>query len=250
MINMTINDKRCTLTLDRPKANALSAELVAQLGEKLDTVEADGTVKVVLLQGEGRFFSAGADIKEFALRSAEELEQQSRDTHAVFNRLEHFNVPVIALIKGAALGGGLELAMSCHIRLSTVDAQLGLPEINLGVMPGYSGIRRLKSHVGTAKALEMALTGQAVSGAEAEVMGLVTKAFPTEDDMVRYAEQLSSTIQGYSLDSIQGIMAVSAETEAEKSDDTEARLFGRIFDTDNAKEGVQAFIAKRRPDFK
>ncbi len=250
MINLSVVDHVGTLTIDRPKANALSAELIAQLSEQLDAIESDPAIKVVLIKGEGKFFSAGADIKEFTSRSAAELEQQSHDTHQVFNRIEQLSVPVIALIKGAALGGGLELAMSCHIRLSTIEAQLGLPEIKLGVMPGYSGIRRLKSYIGTAKALEMVLTGQSVNGSEAEVLGLITKVFSTEDEMNRYAEQLSRTIAGYSKDSITGIMTVNAAEDAFAGDQTEAQLFGKIFDTNNAKEGIDAFISKRQPDFK
>ncbi|TDM10647.1 enoyl-CoA hydratase-related protein [Macrococcus lamae] len=250
MIDMVVNNHICTLTLNRPKANALSTELISQLNDKLDAVESDESIRVVLLQGEGRFFSAGADIKEFTVRSAAELEQQSRDTHVIFNRIDKFKVPVIALIKGAALGGGLELAMSCHIRLSTTDAKIGLPEINLGVMPGYSGIRRLKSYIGTAKALEMALTGQPIDGLQAEERGLVTKAFQTEDEMMQYAIDLSAKIASYSTDSIRGIMSVSAEAIDGNSDEIEAQLFGRIFETENAIEGIEAFISKRKPDFK
>ncbi len=170
------------VTINRPPANALAQQLIRELDELMTEVEHNNDVRVVLLHGEGRFFSAGADIKEFTYVSSEQQAVNlAENGQAVFDRLESFPKPVIAAIHGAALGGGLELAMSCHIRYVAEDAKLGLPELNLGIIPGFGGTQRLPRYVGLAKAAEMIFTGEPISGAEAVQWGLANKAVPQEE---------------------------------------------------------------------
>jgi enoyl-CoA hydratase len=137
------------VTFSRPPANALSSAVLKELSSVLDELEADDQVRVVLLHGEGRFFSAGADIKEFtSVKSSDEATALSQNGQQVLERIERFPKPVIAAIHGAALGGGLELAMSCHIRIVSENAKLGLPELQLGIIPGFAGTQRLPRYVG------------------------------------------------------------------------------------------------------
>src|SRR5699024_9601324 len=131
---------------------ALSSEILHKLSKALDKIEADSSIKVVILQGEGRFFSAGADIKEFtSLQTEADTERLATNGQDLFDRIEQYHIPVIASIHGAALGGGLEMAMACHIRIVTEDAKLGLPELSLGIIPGFAGTQRLPQFVGLAK---------------------------------------------------------------------------------------------------
>src|SRR5699024_807282 len=131
------------ITIDSPPANALSSSIITEINQQLDKVEDDPSIKTVVLHGEGRFFSAGADIKEFTdVDSPSEFSELSAQGQKVFQRIEDFSVPVIAAIHGAALGGGLELAMSCHIRIVSEKAKLGLPELTLGIIPGFAGTQR------------------------------------------------------------------------------------------------------------
>src|SRR5699024_9486479 len=133
------------------------------LSEKLDAVENDETIKVVVIKGEGKFFSAGADIKEFtSLQQASDYQSLSEKGQQLFERIEHFQVPIIAAVHGAALGGGLELAMACHVRIVGEDAKMGLPELSLGIIPGFAGTQRLPRYVGESKAYEMILTAEPI----------------------------------------------------------------------------------------
>ena len=132
------------LTIQSPPANALSSQIIKDLEQELNVIEGEASIKAVVIKGEGRFFSAGADIKEFtALQGASDYESLATNGQKVFKRIEDFEIPVIAAIHGAALGGGLELAMSCHIRIVSENAKLGLPELNLGIIPGFAGTQRL-----------------------------------------------------------------------------------------------------------
>ena len=169
-------------TISRPPANALSQGLIQDVNALLDAVEGDDAVRVIVIHGEGRFFSAGADIKEFtSVQSGKEFGGLANNGQVVFERVEQFSKPVIAAIHGAALGGGLELAMGCHMRFVTETAKLGLPELSLGIIPGFAGTQRLPRYVGVAKAAEMMFTSEPISGVEAVQWGLANKAFSDED---------------------------------------------------------------------
>ncbi|WP_404453408.1 enoyl-CoA hydratase [Virgibacillus necropolis] len=240
------------LTIQKPPANALSSTLIKDIDKKLDEIENDADIKAIVLKGEGKFFSAGADIKEFtALQNASDYQSLSENGQEVFNRIESFPIPVIAAIHGAALGGGLELAMSCHIRYVTESAKLGLPELTLGIIPGFAGTQRLPHYVGTAKAYEMLLSGTPISGSEAHSYGLANRVV-SEDEIFDEAFKLAENIASKSKPTINHIMRLIPYTKSDKFNNgvqEEAKAFGEIFGSEDAKEGVQAFLEKRKPNF-
>jgi enoyl-CoA hydratase len=241
-----------TLTIQSPPANALSSKLLKALSEKLDIIEKEEKVKVVILKGEGRFFSAGADIKEFtSLQEATDYQLLSEYGQQLFDRIEHFSIPVIAAIHGAALGGGMELAMSCHIRIASEHAKLGLPELTLGIIPGFAGTQRLPQFVGTAKAYEMILSGLPITAKEALQYGLVNQV-TSEEEVFNVAENLATKIAEKSKPTINLIMQLIPYAKAENFSAgvrAEAKAFGEIFGSEDAKEGIQAFMEKRKPNF-
>ncbi|MGM7682482.1 enoyl-CoA hydratase [Cytobacillus sp. Hm23] len=242
-----------TVSLDHPPANAVSSLVLKELSKRLDDLEKNDDVRVILLQGEGRFFSAGADIKEFTtVESSEEFSVLSEAGQQLFERIELFSKPVIAAIHGAALGGGLELAMSCHIRIVTDNAKLGLPELQLGLIPGFAGTQRLPRYVGTAKAAELMLTSEPISGLEAVKLGLANHAFP-EEVMLEEASKLALKIAAKSPISVSAVIELLKYTKADQyysGVKREAELFGKVFATEDASEGISAFLEKRAPTFK
>jgi enoyl-CoA hydratase len=241
-----------TLTIQSPPANDLSSVLLHDLAEMLDKIEQDDTIKAIVLKGEGTFFSAGADIKEFtSLQDTADYQSLSEKGQRLFERIEQFHVPVIAAIHGAALGGGLELAMACHIRIASDNAKLGLPELTLGIIPGFAGSQRLPRYVGSSKAYEMILTGEPISGKEAKELGLVNRAVPGEEVFTE-ASKLAEKIAAKSKPAINRVMHLVPYAHVGRFTDgtkAEAQAFGEIFGSHDAKEGIQAFIEKRKPNF-
>lgn len=252
-VSLEIKDHIAQLTIQSPPANALSKDLLNDLENQLNEIENDGTVKAVILRGEGRFFSAGADINGFTkLQNSQEAEQLAKDGQVLLERIEKFPVPIIAAIHGAALGGGLELAMACHIRIVTETAKLGLPELNLGLIPGFAGTQRLPQLVGNAKAYEIILTGEPVTGEEAVKIGLANQVV-SDDELLEAAENLAKKIVAKSKPSIEKIMELvpfAKYASFSAGVVAEAEAFGEVFATEDAKEGVQAFLEKRSPNFK
>lgn len=240
------------LTINSPPANALSSSILADLNKQLHEVEKDPTIKAVVLKGEGRFFSAGADIKEFtALEKATQFQSLSTKGQEVFTRIEQFHIPVIAAIHGAALGGGLELAMSCHIRVVSKSAKLGLPELTLGIIPGFAGTQRLPELVGAAKAYEMMLTGNPIDGLQAEQCGLANIAV-SDDEIFSEALNIAQSIVAKSKPTITKIMELISYARAGEyatGAALESKAFGTIFGSHDADEGIQAFLEKRKPNF-
>lgn len=252
-INVSIQDRIAVITLNRPPANALSSGLLRELAATFDELEMNDSVKVIVLRGEGRFFSAGADIKEFL-----EIESDSGFQHLasygqeLFNRIEHFKKPVIAAIHGAALGGGLELAMACHFRLVSENAKLGLPESTLGLIPGYAGTQRLPRYVGKAYATEMILTGEPITGSQAVSLGLANHAYP-DDQLVEETQKLAQKIADKSALSIRFALELLNHTihpDFHEGVKKEAKAFAELFQSEDSKEGIQAFLEKRKPQFK
>jgi len=247
------NQNVAYLTITSPSANALSTTLLNDLGDNLDKIEQDNHIKAVVIKGNGNFFSAGADIKEFtSLQNASEYKSLAEKGQQLFDRMEHFPIPIIAAIHGAALGGGLELAMACHMRIVTENAKLGLPELTLGIIPGFAGTQRLPNYVGTQKAYEMILTGEPISGKEAYEQGLANHV-TDEDDVFVKAMNLAEKIASKSkltINSVMRLIPYAKTAQFSEGVKAEAQEFSEIFGSMDAKEGVQAFIEKRKPNFK
>lgn len=241
------------ITIDSPPANALSSAIIQEIDQTLDEIEKDDSIKAVVLHGEGRFFSAGADIKEFTeVNHPDQFSELSAKGQEVFQRIEDFSIPVIAAIHGAALGGGLELAMACSIRIVSESATLGLPELTLGLIPGFAGTQRLPKLVGAAKAYEMILTGEPIKGKEAFALGLANQVVKNES-VLEEALNLAQKIAEKSKPTIEKTMELIAYAKAGKFKEgakREAKAFGVIFGTEDAKEGISAFLEKRKPNFK
>lgn len=252
MLSCTVEGAVATLLINRPPANTLTPELLAELSTTFDQVAKDEALKVVVLTGTGRFFIAGADIRVLAsLASSKEGEAMALQGQAILDRIEGVGKPVIAAINGICLGGGLELALCCHIRLAAEGSRLGQPEINLGIMPGFGGTQRLARIIGQSKAMELILTGEPISAQEAKAIGLVSEVVPPED-LLRQAQGLARTIAS------KGQMAVRASLRAIRQGvelnlhdglALEARLFGALCDTADRREGLSAFLEKRQPHF-
>jgi enoyl-CoA hydratase len=240
------------VTLDRPEVlNALSFDLLDELAAVLDRLDADPDCRAIVLTGSGsRAFAAGADIRELARQTSVSLLVEDR--FAVWDRIGAIRTPLIAAVRGFALGGGCELAMSCDIIVAAEDASFGQPEINLGVMPGAGGTQRMTRAIGKARAMDLILTGRTISAVEAERMGLVSRVVPS-DQTLDAALELASRIAG------QAPVAVLAAKEAIKQADElplsaglqhERRAFYLLFASEDQGEGMAAFVEKRPPQWK
>lgn len=241
-----------TITIERPPANALSSGLLKELSAVLDEVENNEEIRVILIHGEGRFFSAGADIKEFTtIESGEDFSSLATYGQDLFERMEKFPKPIIAAIHGAALGGGLELAMGCHFRLVAENAKLGLPELQLGLIPGFAGTQRLPRYVGAARAAEMLFTSDPITGLEAVQYGLANHAYP-EGQLLDNAYSMAKKIAKKSPGSIKAaieLLNYGKTGQFYEGVKKEAELFGEVFVSEDGKEGISAFIEKREPSF-
>jgi enoyl-CoA hydratase/carnithine racemase len=251
-IQYVVEEGVATVTINHPPANALSSPVMTELAQVFQEMDQKREVKVVVFTGAGTFFIAGADIKEIlSISSARQGEELATLGQGVFNQIENLSKPVIAAINGVCLGGGLELAMACHIRVAGDRVRLGQPEINLGIIPGFGGTQRLSRLVGKAKATEWILTGDMINAQEAKALGLVNKVVP-DGEVLKQAQNLAKKIAS------KGQVAVRAALKAigegmkgslEEGLTNEARLFGRLCDTQDMKEGLKAFLEKRQPKF-
>ena len=252
LLQCSISNGIAILTIQNPPANAMSSVVFADIVHQLNELEKNDDVRVLVFHGEGRFFSAGADIKEFtSFKSAEDAAAVARKGQLVFDRVENFPKPIIAAIHGAALGGGLEFAMSCHIRIVAENAKLGLPELNLGIIPGFAGTQRLPRYVGRDRALVMLATAEPISGVEAGKYGLATIVVP-EENLLEEAKNLALKISQKSTQSIEYVIQLLSSTRTSayhEAVEEESKLFGEIFTTIDAKEGITAFLEKRKPVF-
>lgn len=243
-----------TAIISRPKAlNALNAEVFNELQQIINEVYQNRETKGLIITGEGeKAFVAGADIKELAALSPEDALRLARRGLEVFKMLEDCPKPVIAAINGFALGGGCELAMACHIRIATENAKFGQPEVNLGIIPGYGGTQRLTQLTGRGKSLELLLTGDSISAAEAHTIGLVNHVVADRDALMAMANTLMNKIVSKAPVAIAKIIqSVNAGIRNEQEGyKVESENFSACSATADFKEGTLAFIQKRRPVFK
>lgn len=241
------------ITASRPKAmNALNTDLLVELGRAADLVAEDKNVKVLVVTGEGKAFVAGADIVEMKDFNSEQGRQWGELGSTVFNKIEKLKIPSIAAVNGFALGGGCELAMCCDIRIASDNAKFGQPEVGLGITPGYSGCVRLPRLVGPAKAKELIYTGDLISAAEAERLGLVNRVVPQEKLMESALEMARKIASRAQLAVRYSKMAINRglETDIETAIVFENQVFALCFATEDQKEGMTAFIEKRNADFR
>lgn len=251
-LSVEVVDRIATVTINRPdKLNALNARILDELDGVFTAFATDRNVAAVILTGAGRAFVAGADIAEIAANDVAGLERLSAHGQAIFTRIERLPKPVIAAVNGFALGGGCELALACHIRVASEHAKFGLPEVKLGLIPGYGGTQRLPRLIGKGRALRMILSGEQIDAVEAYRLGVV--------DEVATASTLHEVARSIALQvSKNGPVAVARAIEAVNdgfdrlADDAmalEARLFGSLGATKDMAEGTAAFLAKRPAQF-
>lgn len=241
------------ITINRPaKLNALNRLTLEELRKALEEMDRDRDIRVILLTGSGeKAFVAGADISEFSDFGVEQgAELSRRGQRSLFDYLESLGTPVIAAINGFALGGGLELAMASHIRIASESARMGLPEVSLGLIPGYGGTQRLPQLVGKGKALEMIMTGAMIGAQEALDYGLVNHVV-ANDELLVFCEELAEKISRNSPMAIaSAIRAVNAGYRSGTDGfEVEIETFGNCFGTEDFIEGTTAFLEKRKPRF-
>ncbi len=242
------------LTVNRPdKLNALNAATLDALDEAFRAADADPAVRVVVLTGAGaKAFVAGADIAEMNTLSPAEGRDFSLRGQRMMRRIETLSKPVVAMVNGFALGGGLELAMSCHLRIAADTAKVGQPEVNLGLIPGFGGSQRLLRLAGRAATLELCLTGAPVDAARALELGIVNRVVPAAE-LEQQAMALATQLAGSAPLALRGVLDCinyGGECGIEEGLAYEAAQFGLMFSTDDMREGTGAFLERRKPAFK
>ena len=241
------------ITVDRPdKLNALNAATLDALHAAFDAAAADDAIRVVVLTGAGpKAFVAGADIAEMSALAPVQGRDFSLRGQRMMRRVERMPKPVVAMINGFALGGGLELAMCCHLRIAADSAKLGQPEINLGLIPGFGGTQRLLRLAGRAAVLELCLTGAPIDAARAQQLGIVNRVVPAaelEAETMKLATQLANAAP-LALRGILDCVNVGGECGIEEGLEYETAQFGLMFSTRDMREGTQAFLERRKPEF-
>lgn len=241
------------ITINRPdKLNALNKQTIEELHETFVDAENDKNIRALIITGSGnKAFVAGADIAEFANFSIEEGRQLSSIGHfKIFNFIENYSKPVIAAVNGFALGGGLELAMACHMRVASSNAKMGLPEVSLGVIPGYGGTQRLAQLVGKGKAFEMIVTADMITAEDAYKWGLVNYV-TTQEDLLNKCFEITAKISTKSPVAVRTAIKVinAGYNNKQNGFEVEIQEFGKSFGTGDFKEGVSAFLEKRKANF-
>lgn len=242
-----------TVTINYPPANVLTPQGLMELESTVDELAKNDHVKVVIITGVGRFFIAGADIRVLAnIHSCQEGKEMARTGQGIFNKIETLAKPVIAAINGICLGGGLELALCCHIRLAAEGIRLGQPEINLGIIPGFGGTQRLLRIIGQSNATELILTGDSISAQVGKTLGLVSQVYPP-DDLMRQAMGLARRIASKGQLAVRNALKAiqqGSELGLHEGLMVEATLFGELCESEDKQEGLAAFLEKRSPHFK
>lgn len=248
-----VNDGLGLITINRPsKLNALNKATIQELHEAFKAFDGDSTVKVIIVTGSGeKAFVAGADISEFANFSEEEGGKlAAKGQELLFDFVQNLSTPVIAAVNGFALGGGLELAMAAHFRVASDNARMGLPEVSLGVIPGYGGTQRLPQLVGKGRAMEMIMTAGMINAEEAKTYGLVNHVV-SQTGLLEFCKDIAGKIMKNSPMAIsKAIQAVNANYEdGVNGYEAEIKAFGESFGTEDFKEGTTAFLEKKKPQF-
>ncbi|WP_376691582.1 enoyl-CoA hydratase/isomerase family protein [Wenzhouxiangella sp. EGI_FJ10409] len=254
--NLIVTDRDAvrTITVNRPdKLNALNRQTLLELQQAMIEAHGDDAVRVIVITGSGeKAFVAGADIGEIRQQSAIEARAFSAMGQNLMSLIQSFDKPVIAAINGFALGGGMELALGCHLRIASSNARLGLPEIKLGIMPGFGGTQRLLRLAGTTRALEMALTGEPIKAERAEQLGIVNRVVEQEEletSVSRLADQLAAAAP----EAVRGILQAinqGADTDMNTALALETARFALCCATEDMQEGTGAFLEKRAPEFR
>lgn len=255
MYTNILTEKRSSIfviTVNRPdKLNALNYQTIAEIGQAVKEGEKDASVRAMIITGAGnKAFVAGADISEFSSYSIEEAKKLSAHGHHVFGSIETCTKPVLAAVNGFALGGGCELAMSCHLRIASDNARFGQPEVKLGLIPGYAGTQRLVQLIGKGKALELLMNAEMIGAEEAKRLGLVNDVCTSEELIDKSVAMLNKIIAQSPMAVASVIRCVNAYyAEGVDGFQFEIDEFGRCFGTADFKEGVAAFLEKRKPEF-
>ena len=240
-----------TIIFNRPKVlNALNHQLFVELNQAFDEIEKSPDVKGVIITGAGeKAFAAGADIAELQQADSDKAADVSLFGQELFKRIEYCSKPVIAAVNGFALGGGCELAMACHIRIAAESAKFGLPEVKLGLLPGYGGTQRLARYIGVSRAIEYMITGNMMEASQALQYGLVNYVTTAEDLLPRCHALLNTTYKRSPL-AIRFILdAVTANYDERDGYWVERMNFGKALVSEDGQEGTQAFLEKRKPNF-
>ena len=246
-------DNIAVITINRPtKLNALNKATIQELQDGFKVLNENKAVKVIIVTGSGeKAFVAGADISEFANFSVEEGEKlAAQGQQLLFDFVQNLSTPVIAAVNGFALGGGLELAMACHFRIASTNAKMGLPEVTLGVIPGYGGTQRLAQLVGKGRAMELIMTAGMIDAETAKNYGLVNHVV-TQEELLDFTKGIALKIANNSSIAIaKAIEAINANfEEGTNGYEVEIKNFGLCFGTEDFKEGTSAFLEKRKPIF-
>lgn len=252
VVRKTEEDGVELLTLKHPPVNALSTSLLEELSQHLTAIENDPASRAVVITGDGQYFSAGADLKEIATLDLADAPKIVERGQALFSRLESLRPPVVAAINGLALGGGLELALACDLRVVGESAKLGAPEVNYGLMPSYGGTQRLPRLVGVARAKELIFSGNMINAAEAVRIGLANRSVPAGQEL-RAARDVAHTIAQRAPKAVQAAKRAIREGMAKPLAEgllLEARLFeSEVLPSEDLGEGIAAFVERRPPKF-
>lgn len=242
-----------TITINRPdKLNALNKDVFTDLNTALDEIESNPEIKSVIITGAGpKAFVAGADISEFNSLNKEQAKALAKRGQDIFARIENSSKPIVAAVNGFALGGGCELAMSCHFRVASENAKFGQPEVNLGLIPGYGGTQRLVQLIGKGKAMELLMSAHMIDAKEAKELGLVNYV-TTADTLLEHTRKILDVINSKAPLAVAGCIKAANAVFDESIDGYKLEIeeFGNTFDTEDMKEGVTAFLEKRKADFK
>lgn len=251
-VELGYRDQVAVLRLNRPQAlNALNKSMIVQISERLEDVAASDAQALLIVGEGGKAFSAGADVKELLRQDADTQRSTARRGQTAFAKIDALDIPSVAIINGAAFGGGMELAMACTFRIATANARLGLPEIKLGILPAYGGTQRLPKLVGVSRAVEMIATGRAIGAEEAERIGLVHRIVEMTDPVeagLQFLSEMGMPLPAAlrpALLATQSAIALPLDMGLQ----LEAELFAVASQTHDAGEGMQAFVEKRKPTF-